>query len=189
LECAQILLTRSDNIIVRSNLDLTIKGPLSAGEVDGRVEITNSRFFQDIDILPLNLPGQPAPQPPKTPPNVSVDAPPFNNWKFNIAVVTKDPFKIQSNLARGSVVINIQVGGTGQKPLVTGYAKIEHLTASLPFSHLDINDSYVNFNSGRNPLDPDLTIAGPSPVRDTISRCISTGQCRISRFYSIVLRH
>ncbi|MBV9877179.1 MAG: translocation/assembly module TamB domain-containing protein, partial [Verrucomicrobia bacterium] len=162
----QILLTRSDNIIVRSNLDLTIKGPLSAGEVDGRVEITNSRFFQDIDILPLNLPGQPAPQPPKAPPNVSVDTPPFNNWKFNIAVVTKDPFKIQSNLARGSVVINIQVGGTGQRPSVTGYAKIENLTASLPFSHMDINDSYVNFNSGQNPLDPELNIIGRSTVRD-----------------------
>jgi TamB, inner membrane protein subunit of TAM complex len=162
----QILVTRSDNVIVRSNLDLTIKGPLSAGEVDGRVEITDSRFFQDIDILPLNLPGQPAPQPPKTPPNVSVDAPPFNNWKFNIAVVTKDPFKIQSNLARGSVVINIQIDGTGQKPSVTGYAKIENLTASLPFSHMDINDSYVNFNSGQNPLDPELNIIGRSTVRD-----------------------
>jgi autotransporter translocation and assembly factor TamB len=162
----QILVTRSDNIIVRSNLNLTIKGPLSAGEVDGRVEITDSRFFQDIDILPLNLPGQPAPQPPKVPPNVSIDTPPFNNWKFNIAVVTKDPFKIQSNLARGSVVINIQVGGTGQKPLVTGYAKIEHLTASLPFSHMDINDSYVNFNAGQNPLDPELNIIGRSTVRN-----------------------
>jgi autotransporter translocation and assembly factor TamB len=162
----QILVTRSDNIIVRSNLDLAIKGPLSAGEVDGRVEITDSRFFQDIDILPLNLPGQPAPQPPKAPPNVSIDAPPFSNWKFNIAVVTKDPFKIQSNLARGSVVINIQVGGTGQKPSVTGYAKIQSLTASLPFSHLDINDSYVNFNSGQNPLDPELNIIGRSTVRD-----------------------
>jgi autotransporter translocation and assembly factor TamB len=162
----QILVTRSDNIIVRSNLDLTIKGALSAGEVDGRVEITDSRFFQDIDILPLNLPGQPAPQPPKTPPNVSIDTPPFNNWKFNIAVVTKDPFKIQSNLARGSVVINIQVSGTGQKPSVTGYAKIERLTASLPFSHMDINDSYVNFNAGQNPLDPELNIIGHSTVRD-----------------------
>jgi autotransporter translocation and assembly factor TamB len=162
----QILVTRSDNIIVRSNLDLTIKGPLSAGEVDGRVKITNSRFFQDIDILPLNLPGQPAPQPPKTPPNVSIDTPPFNNWKFNISVTTADPFKIQSNLARGSVIINIQVGGTGQKPSVTGYAKIDQLTASLPFSHMDISNSFVNFNSGGNPLDPQLNIVGRSTVRD-----------------------
>jgi autotransporter translocation and assembly factor TamB len=162
----QILLTRSDNIIVRSNVDLTIKGPLSAGEVDGRIAITNSRFFQDIDILPLNLPGQPAPQPPKTPPNVSIDTPPFSNWKFNISVETADPFKIQSNLARGSVIINIQVSGTGQKPSVSGYAKIQQLTASLPFSHMDISDSYVNFNAGQNPLDPELNIIGHSTVRD-----------------------
>jgi len=163
---SQILLTRSDNIIVRSNVDLAIKGPLSAGEVDGKIGITDSRFFQDIDILPLNLPGQPAPQPPKTPPNVSIDTPPFNNWKFNISVETANPFKIQSNLARGSVVINLQVGGTGQKPSVTGYAKIEQLVASLPFSHMDINNSYVNFNAGANPLDPELNIIGHSTVRD-----------------------
>jgi autotransporter translocation and assembly factor TamB len=162
----QILLTRSDNIIVRSNLDLTIKGPLSAGEVDGHIGITNSRFFQDIDILPLNLPGQPAPQPPKTPPNVSVDTPPFSNWKFNIKVDTADPFRIQSNLARGTVVVNIQVSGTGQKPLVSGYAKIQQLTASLPFSHMDISNSYINFNTGGNPLDPQLNIVGHSTVRD-----------------------
>ena len=163
---SQILLTRSDNIIVRSNLDLTIKGPLSAGEVDGHIGITNSRFFQDIDILPLNLPGQPAPQPPKTPPNISIDTPPFNNWKFNISVDTADPFRIQSNLARGTVVISIQVSGTGQKPSVTGYAKIAQLTASLPFSHMDISNSYVNFNAGSNPLDPQLNIVGHSTVRD-----------------------
>ena len=162
----QILLTRSDNIIVRSNLDLTIKGPLSAGEVAGHIGITDSRFFQDIDILPLNLPGQPAPQPPKTPPNVSIDTPPFNNWKFNITIDTTDPFRIQSNLARGTVVMNIQVGGTGQKPSVSGYAKIDRLTASLPFSHMDISNSYVNFNTGANPLDPELNIIGRSTVRD-----------------------
>ena len=162
----QILLTRSDNIIVRSNLDLTIKGPLSAGQVNGKIGITNSRFFQDIDILPLNLPGQPAPQPSKVPPNVSIDTPPFNNWKFNIAVETADPFKIQSNLARGSVLISIQVSGTGQKPEVTGYAKIQQLIASLPFSRMEINDSYINFNPGGNPLDPQLNIVGHSTVRD-----------------------
>ncbi|MBV9273534.1 MAG: translocation/assembly module TamB domain-containing protein, partial [Verrucomicrobia bacterium] len=162
----QILLTRSDNIIVRCNPDLSIKGPLSAGSIEGRVMITNSRFFQDIDILPLNLPGQPAPQPPGQPPNASIQTPPFNNWRFNITVQTADPFRIQSNLARGSVVINLQVGGTGQKPEVAGNVKISQLTASLPFSHMDISNSYINFNPGGNPLDPQLNIMGTSTVRD-----------------------
>jgi autotransporter translocation and assembly factor TamB len=64
------------------------------------------------------------------------------------------------------VIINLQVSGTGQKPSVAGYAKIEQLTASLPFSHLDITNSYVNFNAGGNPLDPELNIVGHSTVRD-----------------------
>jgi autotransporter translocation and assembly factor TamB len=64
------------------------------------------------------------------------------------------------------VVVNIQVSGTGQKPLVSGYAKIQQLTASLPFSHMDISNSYINFNTGGNPLDPQLNIVGHSTVRD-----------------------
>src|SRR5205823_894012 len=52
----QVLLTRSDGIIVRANFALAIRGPLSSGEISGTVGITDSRFFKDIDILPLNLP-------------------------------------------------------------------------------------------------------------------------------------
>ena len=162
----QVLLTRSDNIIVRSNLDLTIRGPLAAAEVAGKVGLTNSKFFQDIDILPLNLPGQPAPQPPGPPPNVSIDTPPLRDWKFNIKIQTDDPFRVQSNLARGIVLVDLQAGGTGLKPSLTGFAHIKQLTASLPFSRMDITSSYVNFNPGGNPLDPELNIIGRSTVRD-----------------------
>src|SRR6516162_9796965 len=135
LKGKQVLLTRSDGIIVRANFDLSVRGPLSGGEIVGRVGITNSRFFKDIDILPLNLPGRPPPQPPATgpPPSISVTTPPFNAWKFNIAVVTDDPFLIQSNLARGRVSIHLQAGGTGAAPSVTGDVVVNRLVASLPF--------------------------------------------------------
>ena len=162
----QMLLTRSDNVIVRSNLDLTLRGPLAAVDVAGKIGITNSKFFQDIDILPLNLPGQPAPQPAGPPPNVSIDTPPLRDWKFNIKVQTDEPFLIQSNLARGEVLIDLQVGGTGLKPTVAGNVHIKRLTASLPFSHMDIAGSYINFSPDRNPLDPQLNIIGNSTVRD-----------------------
>jgi autotransporter translocation and assembly factor TamB len=64
------------------------------------------------------------------------------------------------------VLIDLQVGGTGLKPTVSGYAHIKQLTASLPFSHMDIAGSYVNFNPAGNPLDPQLNIIGRSTVRD-----------------------
>ncbi|MBV8968451.1 MAG: translocation/assembly module TamB domain-containing protein [Verrucomicrobia bacterium] len=176
----EILLTRSDNVIVRANFDLGVRGPLSAAEVAGNVGITRSRFFQDINILPLNLPGSPPPQPPSVPPQTSIPTPPLNNWKFNITIRTGDAFLIQSNLARGRVVINLHVGGTGAKPEVTGYVKIENLVASLPFSHMTIDNSFINFMPGGNPLDPNLNILGRSAVRDYEIRMLIYG--RVSNF-------
>jgi autotransporter translocation and assembly factor TamB len=164
----QFLLTRSDGIIVRANCNLAIHGPLSSGEISGTVGITDSRFFKDIDILPLNLPGRPPPQPPAatTMPKIAVDTPPFKDWKFNIAIRTDDAFLIQSNLARGRVTINLQVGGTGAAPSVTGFVRVDRLTASLPFSRMEINDGMVNFVQGANILDPTLNIIGRSTVSD-----------------------
>ncbi|MBV8641456.1 MAG: translocation/assembly module TamB domain-containing protein, partial [Verrucomicrobia bacterium] len=163
----QVLLTRSDGIIVRANFNLAIRGPLSSGEVSGTVGITDSRFFKDIDILPLNLPGRPPPQPPAgAMPRIAVDTPPFRDWKFNIAIRTDDAFLIQSNLARGRITINMQAGGTGGAPSVTGYVQVDRLVASLPFSKMEINGGRIDFVQGGNVLDPTLNIVGRSTVSD-----------------------
>jgi autotransporter translocation and assembly factor TamB len=163
----QVLLTRSDGIIVRANFNLAIRGPLSSGEVSGSFGITDSRFFKDIDILPLDLPGRPAPQPPAgAMPKIAVETPPFKNWKFNIAVRTDDPFLVQSNLARGRVTIRLQAGGTGAAPSLTGAVTVDRLVASLPFSRMEISDGRIDFVPGANILDPGLNIVGRSTVSD-----------------------
>jgi autotransporter translocation and assembly factor TamB len=163
----RVLLTRSDGIIVRANFNLAIRGPLSGGEVSGTVGISDSRFFKDIDILPLNLPGRPPPQPPAgAMPKIAVDTPPFNNWRFNIGVRTDDPFLIQSNLARGKVTINLQAGGTGAAPSLTGFVRVDRLVASLPFSKMVINNGRIDFLQGANILNPGLSIVGRSTVSD-----------------------
>jgi autotransporter translocation and assembly factor TamB len=168
LTTRKFLLTRSDNVIVRSNIDLTVRGPLATLEIAGKVGLVDSRFFQDIDILPLNLPGRPAPQPPSVPPpsSVSITTPPVRDWKFNIKVQTDQPFLIQSNLARGHVTVDLQIGGTGLQPTVTGFVRVDQLTASLPFSHMDINNGYIDFSPGGNPLNPSFNITGVSLIRD-----------------------
>ena len=163
----QVLLTRSDGIIVRANFNLAIRGPLSNGEVSGTVGITDSRFFKDIDILPLDLPGRPPPQPPAgAMPKIAVDTPPLKDWKFNITVRTNDPFLIQSNLARGRVTINLQAGGTGAAPSLTGAVIVNRLVVSLPFSRMEIDDGRIDFVQGANILDPSLNIIGRSTVSD-----------------------
>ncbi len=163
----KVLLTRSDGIIVRANLDMAVQGPLSAGQINGTVGITDSRFFKDIDILPLDLPGRPPPQPPAgAMPKVAIDTPPFKDWKFNIIIRTDDPFLVQSNLARGRVTINLQAGGTGAAPTVTGAVRVDRLVAELPFSKMEIDGGSIDFVQGANILDPGLSIVGRSTVGD-----------------------
>ena len=163
----QVLLTRSDGIIVRANFNLAIRGPLSGGEVSGTVGITDSRFFKDIDILPLNLPGRPPPQPPAgAMPKIAVETPPFKDWKFDIAIRTDDQFLIQSNLARGKITINLQAGGTGAAPSLIGFVRVDRLVASLPFSRMEIDDGMINFVQGANLMNPSLSITGRSTVSD-----------------------
>jgi hypothetical protein len=97
---------------------------------------------------------------------VAVTTPPFNNWKFDIAIRTDEPILIQSNLARGQIRIDLHAGGTGAAPSVTGAVTVERLVASLPFCKMEIRNGTINWVEGGNFLDPALSIVGQAPLRD-----------------------
>ena len=61
------LFLRNENVTVRADADIHVNGPLAAANVTGDIGITQSRFFKQIEILPLELPGRPAPKPPPAP--------------------------------------------------------------------------------------------------------------------------
>lgn len=159
------LVLQNDDMTARVTSDLRVTGPLNAGTVSGNVWVTRSRFFRNIDILPIGLPGRPAPQPPEEPMVVSFPQPPLRDWKFDINIRTADPFLIQSNLAVGRIVMNLHLGGTGREPWMEGTVNIERLVASLPFSRLQIEQGIISFNR-RSPFIPQLNLQGTSSIRD-----------------------
>ncbi len=159
------LVMQNDDLSVRISSNLQVKGPLNAGTVSGNVFVTRSRFFKNIDILPIGLPGRPAPQPPAEPAVVSFPTPPLRNWKFDIAIRTADPFLVQSNLAKGTITMDLKLGGTGLEPWMDGSIRIEKLTASLPFSRLHVDAGTIYFTRAQ-PFIPQLDIRGTSTIRD-----------------------
>jgi len=159
------LVLQNDDMTVRISSDLRLTGPLNAGFVQGTVWVTRSRFFKNIDILPIGLPGRPAPQPPPEPAVVRFPQPPLRDWKFDVAIKTLDPFLVQSNLATGRIVMDLRFGGTGLDPWLDGNVNIEQLTASLPFSRLLIRDGQVYFTR-QQPFVPQLNLRGSSTIRD-----------------------
>ncbi len=87
------LLLRNDTITARADADIRVTGTAEKAHVAGAVGITKSKFFREIDILPLQLPGRPAPKPPApSVTTVSFPNPPLRDCTFDIAIKTKDPF-------------------------------------------------------------------------------------------------
>ncbi|MDB6175253.1 MAG: hypothetical protein JWL59_4564 [Chthoniobacteraceae bacterium] len=169
LQAKDILVKRDDSVTVRVDSDLKLDGPLNAALASGTLFITNSRFFRDIDILPIGLPGRPKPKPKAAPSQktLSFDKPPLRDWKFDIAIKTRrdDPFRIRGNLANGSASADLKFAGTGLQPYLEGTVSVENFVASLPFSKLSVTRGFIYFTP-ESPFEPLLDLQAESRLRD-----------------------
>jgi autotransporter translocation and assembly factor TamB len=165
LQAQSILVARNDTLTARADADVRVTGPLKAATVTGKVALTNSSLLKNIDLLPIGLPGRPAPQPPSDRPDFSVPQPPIRDWKFDIAVTTKDPFQIRGNLANGGAVVDLHVTGTGLHPALQGVVRMQNVEATLPFSRLEISSGSLYFDPSDS-FNPKIDLQGTSLIRD-----------------------
>jgi hypothetical protein len=166
LRAQSVLVARNDTLTARADADVRITGPFAAATVSGNVALTNSRFLKNIDLLPIGLPGRPAPQPPAERPEFfSLPSPPFRDWKFDVAIKTKDPVLIRGNLATGEATTDLKLIGTGVKPGLQGVVQLEGVEATLPFSRLDVSRGSLTFNPNDS-TNPTIDLQGTSVIRD-----------------------
>ena len=165
LKADSILVARNDALTARANADIKIVGPLTGASVTGNVEMTNSQFLKNLDLIPIGLPGRPAPQPPSDRPEFSFPQPPLRDWKFDVAIKTKEPFLIRGNLANGGAVSDLHLIGTGLHPGLQGIVRLEHVEATLPFSRLEIAYGFLYFDPSDS-LNPRIDLHGTSVIRD-----------------------
>lgn len=170
LQSDEVLVKRDDSITVRADTDIKVSGPLAAASIGGTIYVTHSRFFKEIDILPIALPGKAKPAP-KTAhaisTGISFPQPPLRDMKFDLAIKTRpnDSFLIRGNLANGAAAIDLKLAGTGLAPYLEGNVHIEEFKASLPFSELTISRGFVYF-SKEEPFQPSLDLQADSQTRD-----------------------
>jgi autotransporter translocation and assembly factor TamB len=133
--------------------------------VKGTIEFTNSQFLKNLDLIPIGLPGRPAPQPPSDRPDFSLPDAPLRDWKFDVAIKTKDPFRIRGNLANGGATTDLHLVGTGLHPGLEGTVRLQNVEATLPFSRLEIEYGFLYFDPNDS-LNPRIDLHGASIVRD-----------------------
>ncbi|MDP9185878.1 MAG: translocation/assembly module TamB domain-containing protein, partial [Verrucomicrobiota bacterium] len=149
------LVARNDTLTARADADIKIAGPLNSANVTGTVAMTNSQFLKNLDLIPIGLPGRPAPQPPASRPNFSIPQPPFRDWKFDVTIKTKDPFLIRGNLANGGATSDLHLTGNGLHPALEGWVRLDNVDATLPFSRLEISSGFLYFDPS-DPLNPKI---------------------------------
>jgi autotransporter translocation and assembly factor TamB len=166
LRAQSVLVARNDTLTARADADVRVTGPFAAATVSGNVALTNTRFLKNIDLIPIGLPGRPAPQPPAERPGFfSLPSPPFRDWKFDVAIKTKDPVLIRGNLATGEATTDLKLIGTGLKPGLQGVVQMEGVEATLPFSRLDVSRGSLTFNPSDS-TNPTIDLQGTSVIRD-----------------------
>jgi TamB, inner membrane protein subunit of TAM complex len=165
LRAESILIARNDSLTARADANLKVTGLVTTATVKGNVALTDSHFLKDIDLIPIGLPGRPAPQPVEDRPDYSIKTPPMRDWKFDMAIKTKDPFSIRGNLAHGSAIIDLHLGGTGARPELKGTVKLQNVEATLPFSQLDVTNGFLYFDPSDS-FNPRIDLQGRSLIRD-----------------------
>jgi len=166
MRAQSVLVARNDTLTARADADVRITGPLAAATVSGNVALTGTRFLKNIDLLPIGLPGRPAPQAPAERPEFfSMPSPPFRDWKFDVVIKTKDPVLIRGNLATGKATTDLKLTGTGLKPGLQGVVHMEGVEATLPFSRLDVSRGSLTFNPNDS-TNPTIDLQGTSVIRD-----------------------
>jgi autotransporter translocation and assembly factor TamB len=159
------LVARDDTMTVRADTDVKISGPLNSATVTGTVATTNSQILKNIDLLPIGLPGRPPPQAAPDRPDISFPNPPLRDWKFDVALKTKDAFRIRGNMAGGGAVADLHLIGTGLHPGIEGMVRLENLEATLPFSRLEVSYGYLSFDPSDS-FNPKIELHGTSVIRD-----------------------
>ena len=159
------LVARNDTLTARADADIKIAGPFNSANVTGTIALTNSQFLKNLDLIPIGLPGRPAPQPPSSRPNFSITQPPFRDWKFDVTIKTKDPFLIRGNLANGGAVSDLHLTGNGLHPALQGWVRLDNVDATLPFSRLEISSGFLYVDPS-DPLNPKIDMHGRSVIRD-----------------------
>jgi hypothetical protein len=165
VKAQSVLVARNDTLTARADANVKVVGPLKNATVTGTVALTNSSLLKNIDLLPIGLPGRPAPQPASDRPDFSVPQPPIRDWKFDLAVTTKDPFMVRGNLANGGAIVDLHVTGTGLHPALQGVVRLQNVEATLPFSRLEVSSGSLYFDPSDS-FNPKIDLQGTSLIRD-----------------------
>ncbi len=166
------LLYRSRRLRCRADMDLRLLGPLHGLSVEGKVLLASGRYRARLAVLRQGI--QAATRAAQDFPSLfqrkgiqlergrgplfRLEGPVAGNLRFHLAIGTRDPFQVRTNLFRSDLLVDLKLGGTGRSPLLLGQVtSLEGGKVFLPGATLSIRSLRAFFERS-DPYMPHLQV-------------------------------
>lgn len=167
-----LLLARSTDLRLRSDVDLHLQGPMDALSLSGDLGLRNTRVRQQIDLLGMfaggvtsGLTGVAAPESSQGGIQLfSFPDPPLSTTRLDLRVRSVDPVQLTGNLAKGGARVDLRIQGTGEVPLPVGTIYLEPTEIRLPSGAAKLSSGTVVFSQGR-PFSPEIALGGTTRMQ------------------------
>jgi autotransporter translocation and assembly factor TamB len=155
-----LLFYRSEEMMLRADTDLAVKGPLSRLAVTGGLNISDGRLVKYFDLLSTLRESSK----PKTDSGFqlfSFRRPPLRDMQLDVSITSRTPFAIRNNLTRGAVRPELKLGGSGEAPVLSGKVYVDPTVLILPTGRIVFESGIILFDAN-HPDRPTLELIGES---------------------------
>jgi translocation and assembly module TamB len=137
-------LARNPDVILRSDLDLTVRnGTNHIPVIAGNVNLRDSFLLRDIQTL---VPGR-VTKPSRRPPYFSIEQEPLRDWGLDMRVRGDNFLRVRSPFFQGEVSAAMQINGTLMEPVALGEASITSGKIIFPFAPLEVKQAIVSLSA------------------------------------------
>jgi autotransporter translocation and assembly factor TamB len=160
LQGKNALLARSRYLRLRSDLDVSVKGPLDSLLVAGSVTVTDALISE-----PMNLTASSTPTAPQNGFQLfSQRDPPLSTARFDVRILADRSIRIVNNLLNGDVSADFVLRGTGELPQPDGRLYFPGMRVQLPFSRLHVRRGDIVLDQDA-PFSPQIAVSAETRMR------------------------
>ncbi len=158
-----LLLLRERGLQVRADAELVLTGfPESGLRLGGTLTLSEGRFARNLDLLSFERDRRPAGA--RGLELFSLREAPLSDLRFDVAVKSRGPFRIENNALRGGLRPVLRMRGTGEVPVLTGSIFLDPTRVNLPSGSLRFESGVIRFEEA-DPFVPRLALQGGMRLR------------------------
>jgi len=155
---AAVPLARSPDLILKSDLDLSIRHKLNEPvTIGGTLNLRDGFYLKDVALLAKGGTASPA----QRPPYFSISDPALSDWRLKLNVTGTRFLKVRSPLLNGEISTTLRLEGTLKEPVAIGDVRIASGEVRFPFATLPVTQGLITLTS-ENPYHPQVNITAAS---------------------------